>query len=451
MPRNVAWRMGGDLQACAGFNNGTSCASIDSNHPQSLGMHTTPLNLASSSPSSKTAAFSADSSVLASDVATSAPSSSLGEGVHAFMQRLQSWLSGVSPAADQQTEVPLASLNPSPSEALDVSDELGQFFAQLGEWFDAQGVTEPEIGIDAIQAVPEAALLESLEQLHSLLAPWMAEPSKQGSVGSEAGAPEGPAEPISVATLALSDAQRHHLRKSLAQLFEAWQTIQRGLDSGVGPVVDSRLQSQMFSLQQLLMQQAQTLRQWANDSNANHPAALVQESDAPVQESGALELWLGPRVGDGTKWLNPSETQSSKPSVFFSVNQPMAQQQEWHRAMIARLQWMTNEQISRAHISLNPARLGPIEVMMSVREGQVQVSLQAKHAETRKTLAQLSESLKASLSQQGLQLTQFLIGTMETSDDLAQERGRQVFESKLTFQQAREASGEFSRSLDAYS
>jgi flagellar hook-length control protein FliK len=86
---------------------------------------------------------------------------------------------------------------------------------------------------------------------------------------------------------------------------------------------------------------------------------------------------------------------------------------------------------------LNPQRLGPIEVFMQVRDGQVQVTLQAKHQETRKALAALSDSLKESFAEQGMELAAFSVSSLPEMHAAEQDpgrAGRQVFESKLALQ-----------------
>jgi flagellar hook-length control protein FliK len=244
---------------------------------------------------------------------------------------------------------------------------------------------------------------------------------------------------------ALSDASKAQLLALLNRLMQ--QASKASVNAGLPPSLNSAPLN-IESLLSLPASVQQSLVQWMNQktaqvqSLADTPMQIADEQLDGASEQDASD-WVASLDTRSTKndlqnWLkSPSTLEVNKSAMFMSVNQPMQQAAEWNRAMVSRLQWMANEQINRAQISLNPQRLGPIEVFMQVRDGQVQVTLQAKHQETRKALAALSDSLKESFAEQGMELAAFSVSALPEMHAAEQDpgrAGRQVFESKLALQ-----------------
>ena len=76
----------------------------------------------------------------------------------------------------------------------------------------------------------------------------------------------------------------------------------------------------------------------------------------------------------------------------------------WSQAMGKQILMMVNQNISTAEIRLNPAHLGPIEVLIDVSEEQVSVSMSSRHAMVRDAMEQALPRLREMLEQNGFSL-----------------------------------------------
>ena len=76
----------------------------------------------------------------------------------------------------------------------------------------------------------------------------------------------------------------------------------------------------------------------------------------------------------------------------------------WSQAMGKQILMMVNQNISSAEIRLNPAHLGPIEVLIDMSEEQVSVSMSSRHAVVRDAMEQALPRLREMLEQNGFSL-----------------------------------------------
>ena len=76
----------------------------------------------------------------------------------------------------------------------------------------------------------------------------------------------------------------------------------------------------------------------------------------------------------------------------------------WSQAMGKQILMMVNQNISTAEIRLNPAHLGPIEVLIDMSEEQVSVSMSSRHAIVRDAMEQALPRLREMLEQNGFSL-----------------------------------------------
>jgi flagellar hook-length control protein FliK len=76
----------------------------------------------------------------------------------------------------------------------------------------------------------------------------------------------------------------------------------------------------------------------------------------------------------------------------------------WSQGMGKQILWMVNQNISSAEIRLNPAHLGPIEILIDMKEEQVNVSLSSRHAIVREAMEQALPKLREMLSENGFNL-----------------------------------------------
>ncbi len=76
----------------------------------------------------------------------------------------------------------------------------------------------------------------------------------------------------------------------------------------------------------------------------------------------------------------------------------------WSQGMGKQVMWMVNQNISSAEIRLNPAHLGPIEILIDMSDDQVNVSLSSRHAIVREAMEQALPKLREMLSENGFNL-----------------------------------------------
>lgn len=76
----------------------------------------------------------------------------------------------------------------------------------------------------------------------------------------------------------------------------------------------------------------------------------------------------------------------------------------WSQGMGKQILMMVNQNITTAEIRLNPAHLGPIEVLIDMSEEQVSVSMSSRHALVRDAMEQALPKLREMLEQNGFSL-----------------------------------------------
>lgn len=76
----------------------------------------------------------------------------------------------------------------------------------------------------------------------------------------------------------------------------------------------------------------------------------------------------------------------------------------WDQGMGKQILWMVNQNISSAEIRLNPAHLGPIEILIDMSDDKVNVSLSSHHAIVREAMEQALPKLREMLSENGFNL-----------------------------------------------
>lgn len=77
----------------------------------------------------------------------------------------------------------------------------------------------------------------------------------------------------------------------------------------------------------------------------------------------------------------------------------------WSQGMAKQILWMINQNVSSAEIRLNPANLGPIEVLIDMNEDEVSVSLTSRHAVVREAMEQALPKLREMFDENGINLT----------------------------------------------
>jgi flagellar hook-length control protein FliK len=127
-------------------------------------------------------------------------------------------------------------------------------------------------------------------------------------------------------------------------------------------------------------------------------AALISRSEATEGEKPATESWMN-AMGD----LTTRRTSDAGPLLEARLSVPV-QDPRWADAIAHRLVMMARDGESVASLKLVPVDLGPLDIKISVKDGEANVHFGAAHQETRAMLEASMPRLRELLSAQGLQL-----------------------------------------------
>jgi flagellar hook-length control protein FliK len=106
-----------------------------------------------------------------------------------------------------------------------------------------------------------------------------------------------------------------------------------------------------------------------------------------------------------------SATRADPPVLQLST--PLATP-EWADGLGERVVWLTSQNLDNAHIRLNPAHLGPVEVRVSVADDRASVAFVAHHAVTRDALESAAPRLREMLQAQGFTNVNVEIGGQQS-------------------------------------
>ena len=99
--------------------------------------------------------------------------------------------------------------------------------------------------------------------------------------------------------------------------------------------------------------------------------------------------------------LQHSQTDNNTPGELRSL----VGSSSWNDELGGQLLWMTHQGIESGSLKLSPEHLGPVEVTISVQNGDASVWFGANHADTRAALEQALPRLREMFASQGLTLT----------------------------------------------
>ena len=126
---------------------------------------------------------------------------------------------------------------------------------------------------------------------------------------------------------------------------------------------------------------------------AQNAATVFTEGDAPTSDN-----WMS-AMGD----LTTKRAPDFAPAADVRLPTPV-HDARWADALAHRLVLMAREGESVASLKLVPVDLGPLDIQISVRDGEASVHFGAAHQETRAVLEASMPRLRELLSAQGLQL-----------------------------------------------
>lgn len=102
------------------------------------------------------------------------------------------------------------------------------------------------------------------------------------------------------------------------------------------------------------------------------------------------------------------------------VNAPVGHAR-WGEELAQKVVWMTSQQTQVAEIHLNPAHLGPVEVMLSISQDQATAQFVSQHPAVRDAIQDALPRLREMLAESGIQLGNVMVG----ADSFQQENKQQ--------------------------
>ena len=163
--------------------------------------------------------------------------------------------------------------------------------------------------------------------------------------------------------------------------------------------------SQSFSQgnQQQFSGQQQMMQFQAQKSQAIEQQMAVKATDELMQKSDSKEGLLS---GE----FSTSDRRMQLPIGLQSIPVPVRSPQ-WGQALGQRVVFMANNQLQQAQITLNPERLGPVQVKLHMdKEQQVHVTMTAQHGTTREAMENALPRLREMLEQSGINLGSVDVG-----------------------------------------
>jgi flagellar hook-length control protein FliK len=134
-----------------------------------------------------------------------------------------------------------------------------------------------------------------------------------------------------------------------------------------------------------------------------HPAAPQEAS--PLTFSNLLANAGAAAQAMPTHASNGSSASAPQLPVYTPAGTP-----GWTEEVSERVNWVANQKESRADLVLNPPELGRIEVSITINGDQTSAQFMAANPVTRELLEQSLPTLRDSLAQNGLQLSQADVG-----------------------------------------
>lgn len=183
---------------------------------------------------------------------------------------------------------------------------------------------------------------------------------------------------------------------------QAGNPSQAGAQSGQGSHGQSAgQQSQGQAAQQQFMQMAQTV---AQDVQANRQQNSFNQQLAQKLETAQGVQSDSPLLEESLSALTTPERRGQLPQGLQSIGLPVAHPR-WGQALGQRVVYMANNQVQQAQITLNPDKLGPVQIKLQLdKEQQVHVTMTAQHGVTREAMEAAMPRLKELMEQAGVEL-----------------------------------------------
>lgn len=95
---------------------------------------------------------------------------------------------------------------------------------------------------------------------------------------------------------------------------------------------------------------------------------------------------------------------------------------KWGGELAQKVVWMASQQTQMAEIHLNPAHLGPVEVMLSISQDQATAQFVSSHPAVRDAIQDALPRLREMLAESGIQLGDVMVGSDSFQQDNKQQQ-----------------------------
>lgn len=96
---------------------------------------------------------------------------------------------------------------------------------------------------------------------------------------------------------------------------------------------------------------------------------------------------------------------------------PRVGSKSWDNALGQKMIWMVAGEESSVQLSLNPPDLGPLQIVLSVNDNQIDASFVSAHLDVREAIEAASPKLKEMMENAGISLTGFSVSAQAQSSD----------------------------------
>lgn len=101
------------------------------------------------------------------------------------------------------------------------------------------------------------------------------------------------------------------------------------------------------------------------------------------------------------------EGKSSVKELVLNTTPLVLHSKNWQSSFTQKINWMRSGALERAEIQLDPKELGPLNIRMNQSNGELQITVQSSHSQTRELFELNQERLKEMLQEQGINLSHF--------------------------------------------
>lgn len=334
-----------------------------------------------------------------------------------------------SPITSSQTPIKQAAINQVEKVVSELDDErVEEFSEDLSKdevSITGVGFTSTEVKISS-ELKPlvesEESLDESVDDGEStILATGIIEPEKATDKVLVASAVMGGSEKLGDRISEIRQENRVLKQDSIAEPGSQSTANQKGTSSD-----DAGQQSRGQSTQQQFMAMAQSTSQ---NTQMTREQQVERQFNTVLNDRVASQTLsqVASEVAESAKLSSPaiaSERRALLPIGLQSIGLPVSHQ-KWGQALGQRVVYMGNQQIQQAQITLNPEKLGPVQVRLQVdRDQSVSVVMTAQHGVTREAMEAALPRLREMLEQAGMNVSSVDVNDQKQFADSEKETSK---------------------------